>query len=175
MRMKNNILPYRNILPKIHDSCFIAYNSPIIGDVEIGAESNIWFNCVIRGDVAPIKIGANTNIQDGTIIHVSRGEDGRTEIGNNVTIGHKAMIHACTIQDESFVGMNSIIMDNAVVETGGWVAAGALVTEGKIVKAGEIWAGYPAKFFRKLTDQEKEHIKISADNYVKLAAEYKKI
>lgn len=168
----NNIFSYRNIFPQIDPSSFIAPTASIIGQVEIGKYSNIWFNTVIRGDVAPIKIGTHSNIQDGTIIHVSRGQEGQTIIGNYVTIGHKAMIHACRIEDFSFIGMNATIMDRAVIETGSWVAAGSLITEGKIVKKGEIWAGHPAKFFRKLTPLEEEHIKISAENYIKLSLEY---
>ena len=128
---------------------------------------------VLRGDVAEIVIGENTNIQDGSIIHTSR-VNGGTYIGNNVTIGHKALIHAATINDNSFIGMNASIMDKAVVESSGIVAAGALVTSGKIVKTRELWAGVPAKFVRNISDEEVENIKNSAKNYVDLAKEYMK-
>jgi len=167
-----NIFPYFNSKPKIDKSAFIAPNTSIIGDVEIGKHSGIWFNSVVRGDVAKVRIGNYTNVQDGTVIHVSRFGSGDTIIGDYVTIGHKAMIHACKLEDDCFVGMSAIIMDNAVIESGAWVATGALITEGKIVKSGEIWAGYPAKFFRKLTDAEQKYIRVSADNYAKHAAEY---
>jgi gamma-carbonic anhydrase len=165
------IMPYNGKLPIISNKAFIAPTASIIGDVEIGSGSGVWFNCVIRGDVAYIRIGENTNIQDGTVIHVTRGGF-NTIIGSNVTIGHSVIIHACELQDACFVGMGAIIMDNAVVETGAMVAAGSMVTNGKIVKSGEIWAGSPAKKFRDLTEDESRHILVSANNYKKHAQEY---
>lgn len=158
------IMPYKGISPKIEREAFIAPTSAIIGDVIIGKGSGIWFNCVLRGDVEPITIGDNTNIQDGTVIHCTR-DGGKTNIGDNVTVGHKALLHACTLQDACFIGMGAIIMDGVVVETGAMVAAGALVTPNKRVKKGEIWAGNPAKFFRKMTREETNYIMISAENY----------
>lgn len=168
---KSCILPYNNILPKIHKQSFVAPTAAIIGDVTIGKGSGIWFNSVVRGDVEPISIGENTNVQDGTVIHCTRG-GGKTVIGNNVTIGHKALIHACTLEDASFVGMGAILMDGVVVETGGMIAAGSLVTPGKIIRKGEIWAGNPAKFFRALTQAEADFILVSAENYRKHVEEY---
>jgi carbonic anhydrase/acetyltransferase-like protein (isoleucine patch superfamily) len=171
------ILPYRGeyspkgILPTISPQAFIAPGAAVIGDVEIGADSGVWFGCVIRGDVNIIRIGSRTNIQDGTVIHVTR-ETGPTHIGSNVTIGHSVLLHACTLEDDSFVGMHATVMDGAVVESGAMVAAGALVTPGKRIPKGQIWAGNPAKFFRVLTKEEQEFIPISADNYVKHAREY---
>lgn len=167
----SNIYPYFTKSPKIHPQAFIAPTAAIIGDVTIGKGSGVWFNSVIRGDVAKVIIGENANIQDGSVIHVTRGGHD-THIGNNVTIGHKAMIHACTLEDDSFVGMNAMIMDDAVIESGGWVAAGAFITSGKIVRKGEIWAGYPAKFFRMQTEEEQKYIKTSARNYAEHAKEY---
>lgn len=169
--MNDHIFSYFNKWPKISSEAFIAPNATIIGDVTIGRGSGVWFNSVIRGDVEPITIGENTNIQDGTVIHVTRG-GGKTIIGNNVTIGHKALIHACHLMDECFIGMGAIVMDKTVVETGAMVAAGSLVTNNKIVKKGEIWAGNPAKFFRNLTKEESEFIMISANNYRRHAEEY---
>lgn len=166
-----NILPYKNLFPSIAPDAFIAPNAMIIGDVHIGSQAGIWFGCVVRGDVAPVKIGARTNIQDGTVIHTSRYE-GPTIIGSGVTVGHKAILHACTLEDDCFVGMGSILMDKVVVERGGMVAAGALVTPGKRVKAGQIWAGNPAKYFRDMTDAEKAYIAESAANYVTHVEEY---
>ena len=166
------ILPYKNKQPSINKTSFIAQTANIIGEVSIGANSNIWFNTVLRGDVAKIIVGENTNIQDGSIIHVG-SNGGDTIIGNNVTIGHKCLIHAATIKDNSFIGMGAIVMDGAIIEEGAWVAAGALVTNNKIVKSGEIWAGSPAKFFRHLNQEESKHILDSARNYVVLANEYK--
>ena len=169
-----NLIKYNNIYPKIDQSAFIAPNATIIGDVTIGAHASIWFGVIIRGDVAKITIGKQTNIQDGTVIHVTRG-GGNTIIGNNVTIGHKALLHACHLEDYSFVGMGAIIMDQVVIESYAMVAAGSLVTPGKIIPKGEIWAGNPAKFLRKLTSDETKFIAISAENYCKHAKEYKVI
>ena len=167
----SNIYPYKGKTPTIEKYAFIAPTATIIGDVIIGKNSNIWFNTVLRGDVEHIVIGENTNIQDGTIVHVTH--DGYpTIIGSNVTVGHRTLIHACTLKDNCFVGMGAIIMDRAIIEPYAWVAAGALVTERKIVKSGEIWAGSPAKFFRRLTEDEKKHIDISAKNYVQYSKEY---
>jgi carbonic anhydrase/acetyltransferase-like protein (isoleucine patch superfamily) len=165
------LLSYRDKKPQIHDSAFIAEGAIIIGDVTIGEQSNIWFNSVIRGDVARVEIGKQTNIQDGTIIHTSR-YNGPTIIGDRVTIGHKALIHACTIEDEAFIGMSATIMDKAIIEKYGFVAAGALVPPGKVIKSKELWSGVPAKFTRYLTQQEVDYITESSDNYVNLAAEY---
>lgn len=166
------ILPYRGVLPTIHPSAFISPGATIIGDVHIGEETNIWPGVVIRGDVMPIRIGARTNIQDGTIVHVTRGT-GATSIGSDVTIGHQAIIHAATLEDASFVGMGSRVLDGAVVESGGFLAAGALLTPNKRVKKGEVWAGNPAKFFRPMTEDEVKYIPWSAKHYVELAKEYK--
>lgn len=178
------ILKYNNKLPKIAKTAFVAPNAVISGDVEIGENSGIWYGCVLRGDVTKITIGKNTNIQDNCVLHGTRpnhaqnktGEHGSPVIiGDNVTIGHGAIIHACRIESNSFIGMGSLIMDLAVVEEYGMLAAGAVLTPGKIIKSGQIWAGNPAKYFRDLTQKEKDYIKISADNYYKLAVEYKDI
>ena len=168
------ILPYKGVLPKISPKAFVAPSASIIGDVEIGAGSGIWFNCVVRGDVAHVKIGERTNIQDGTVIHVTR-KTGPTTIGSGITIGHKALLHACTVEDDSFVGMGATMLDFSVVERGGFLAAGALLTPKKIVKTGEMWAGNPARFFRPLTTAEADYIPVSAQHYVNLSNEYKAI
>lgn len=177
----NNIIKYRNILPKIDNSSFIADSARISGDVTIGKNSGIWYGTVIRGDVAKIKIGNYSNIQDNSVIHVTRPNHaynktgdagGPTIIGNYVTIGHSAIIHACIIEDYCFIGMGAIIMDLAKIESGAMIAAGAVITSGKIVKSGQIWAGNPGKYLRDLTQKEKDYIKISAENYWELAQEY---
>ncbi len=179
-----NILSYRNILPKIDPSAFIAHNAIISGDVIIEERSSIWYGCVVRGDVERIRIGKNTNIQDNTVIHVTRanhvanktGDHGApTLIGNNVTVGHSAIIHACIIEDNAFIGMGALIMDMARVEEYGMLAAGAVLTPGKIIKKGQLWVGNPAKYYRDLTPEEKSYIKVSADNYAELALEYKSL
>lgn len=166
------LIKYKDISPRIHESVYIAEGAYIIGDVTIAEESNIWFTTVIRGDVASVTIGKGTNVQDGVVIHTSRF-NGPTSIGDYVTIGHRAIIHACTLQTHSFIGMGAVIMDYAVVEEFGFVAAGALVSPGKVVKSGELWAGVPAKYIRDLTAEEVEHIKKSARNYITLSSEYK--
>jgi gamma-carbonic anhydrase len=179
------ILPYRNILPRIHPTAFIAPGSVVIGDVEIGAHANIWFNVVIRGDDAPIRIGAGANIQDGTIVHVSYdgfaanadgdgGERIPTIIGDDVAVGHMALLHGCRLEPGAFVGMKAMVMDRAIVESGAMVAAGSLVAPRKVVKAGELWSGSPARCSRRLKPEELEYIRWVPGHYRKLAAEYRK-
>jgi carbonic anhydrase/acetyltransferase-like protein (isoleucine patch superfamily) len=177
-----NILTYRGIVPQIDNDAFVASSAIISGDVVVGKNSGIWYGCVLRGDVAKIVIGENTNIQDNCVLHGTRPHHAQNKtgakgapviVGDNVTIGHNAIIHACTIEDFSFIGMGSILMDLSIVEKYGMLAAGAVLTPGKIVKSGQIWAGNPAKYFRDMTQIERDYIKISADNYAKLAKEYK--
>jgi carbonic anhydrase/acetyltransferase-like protein (isoleucine patch superfamily) len=165
------IRPYNNILPLIAPDAFIAEGAVVIGDVHIGSQSNVWFGCVIRGDVNTIRIGDRTNIQDGTVIHVTR-QTGPTVIGNGVTIGHSALLHACTVEDDAFIGMHATLLDKVVVESGAWVAAGAMVPPGKRIPKGQIWAGNPARFLREMTKQEIEFIPISSNNYVELSRAY---
>lgn len=166
------ILPYKGKLPIIHETAFIAPGAVVIGDVEIGAYSNVWFGCVIRGDVNTIRIGERTNIQDGTVIHVTR-VTGPTTIGSGITIGHSALLHACTLEDNCFIGMGAQVLDDAVVESKAMVAAGALVTPKKRVLSGELWAGNPAKLFRPLKQAELDFFPQSAQNYVELGQEYR--
>jgi len=171
--MPDNIIAFRGIYPKIDASAFIAPNAMIIGDVEIGAGSGIWYNCLVRGDINIIRIGKNSNIQDGTVIHVDRKKYGAF-IGDNVTVGHMCLIHACTLENNSMVGMSATVMDGAVVESGALVAAGALVPPGKIIPAGEMWAGTPARFVRKLRPSDQEMLDDIWPGYRDLADEYNK-
>ncbi len=166
-----NIIPYKGIMPKIHDTVFVAHNACVAGDVEIGEDSSIWFGVQMRGDVDVIRIGKRTNIQDGTIIHVTRKVSG-TYIGDGVTVGHAAILHACTIHDNAFIGMGAIIMDEVVVESGAMVAAGAVVTPRKRIPSGQLWGGNPAKYMRDLREDELNFFPVSADNYVRLGREY---
>jgi carbonic anhydrase/acetyltransferase-like protein (isoleucine patch superfamily) len=166
------IHPYRKIVPKIEESAFIAENVAIIGDVEIGAGTGIWYGCTLRGDVNDIKIGARTNIQDGTVIHTSLGVQG-TYIGDDVTVGHMALLHACTIGNKAFIGMQSLIMDEVVVEDEAMVAAGSMVTPRKRIPRHQLWGGRPARYMRDMTPEEIEYLQISADRYAALAQEYK--
>ena len=171
------ILPFQGVTPRIHETAFVAANAAVIGDVEIGAGASIWYGCVVRGDVNWIRIGRNTNVQDGTVIHVNSDRDGDggmpTSIGNDVVIGHMALIHACTIQDRAFIGMRAVVMDEAVVEEGAMVAAGALVTPRKVVKAGQIWAGSPARYLRDMGEAERADAAYIADHYRELAVAHR--
>ena len=171
--MGHKIIKFKNLKPKIHESVYIADGVVIAGDVTIAKNANIWFNTVIRGDVAPVTIGQNTNIQDGCVVHTSRF-DGPTNIGSNITIGHMALIHACTIEDNAFIGMQSAIMDKAIVEEFGFVGAGSLLPPGKVLKKKELWVGSPAKFIRNVTDEELDFMRGNVENYLSLSSEYKK-
>ncbi|WP_119169181.1 gamma carbonic anhydrase family protein [Algihabitans albus] len=176
------ILSYRGAFPRIHPDAFVAETAVVIGDVEIGPGSSIWYGCVLRGDVNTIRIGARTNIQDGTVIHVNRPRDGSdyresgggmaTLIGDQVTVGHSALLHACTLEDRAFVGMRATVMDQAVVARQGMVAAGALVTPRKQVASGQLWSGSPAKPMRDLSQEEIDGFGPQADHYARLGATY---
>ncbi len=165
-------LPYGKIEPSVADDAFIAPGATLIGDVEIGPESSIWFQCVLRGDVNDIRVGRRSNIQDGTVVHVTANTQG-CYIGDDVTIGHMALIHACTLEDGCFVGMKATVMDLAVVERGAMVAAGSLVPPGKIVKSGQLWAGIPAVMVRQLSDSDLELMAQTGPHYVRLAESYR--
>ncbi|MBK1663776.1 gamma carbonic anhydrase family protein [Rhodospirillum rubrum] len=167
------ILPHRGIWPRIASDAFIAPGAVVIGDVEIGARTSVWFGCVLRGDVHHIRIGARTNIQDGTIVHVTGGHLG-TIIGDDITIGHRALLHACTLESNCFVGMGAIVMDGAVVESWAMVAAGALVTPGKRVESRSLWAGSPAARKRDLSAEDIAFFPESARKYADLADIYVK-
>ena len=176
--MYKPVKPYLGVMPTIAADVFIADTAAVIGNVHIGESSSVWYNCVIRGDDAPIRIGARTNIQDGTVIHINgpRGEglpDMPTIIGDDITIGHMALIHACTLEDNCMVGMNATVMDGAVVETGALVAACALVPPGKRVPAGQLWAGSPARFVRKISESDRQMMDHIRPGYRNLAEEYR--
>lgn len=175
--MSGLIKRHAGIMPKIAADAFIAETATVIGQVEIGAGSSVWYGCVLRGDSNVIRIGARTNIQDGTVIHVNHEREGavgtKTTIGDDITVGHMALLHACTLEDGCFIGMKACVMDGVVVECGAMVAAGALVTPGKRVKRGELWAGSPAKFMRALTEKEIAYFAYSAEHYAELAASYR--
>ncbi|KAK2392547.1 Gamma carbonic anhydrase 2, mitochondrial [Trifolium repens] len=159
--------------PVIDKDVFVAPSAVVIGDVEIGKGSSIWYGSVLRGDVNSIRIGSGTNIQDNSLVHVAKsnlsGKVLPTIIGDNVTVGHSAVIHGCTVEDAAFVGMGAILLDGVVVEKNAMVAAGSLVRQNTKIPSGEVWAGNPAKFLRKLTDEEIAFISQSATNYTNLA------
>lgn len=159
------ILPVKGISPRWGNDCFIAENSTIVGDVTIGDNCSVWFNAVIRGDVHFIRIGNNTNIQDGAVIHCTY-KRASTTIGNNVSIGHNALVHGCTLRDHVLVGMGAIIMDHAVVEEFVIIAAGAIVLENTICESGFLYAGIPAKKIKPITDDQREMLKRLPENYI---------
>jgi carbonic anhydrase/acetyltransferase-like protein (isoleucine patch superfamily) len=165
------ILPYEKILPRIAPDAFVAPGAVVIGDVTIGAQASIWFGCVLRGDEDRITIGARSNLQDGTIVHVNGRRQG-TFIGDDVSVGHMALLHACTLEDGAYVGMGAQILDEGVVESGAMLAAGALLTPGKRVKKGELWAGRPAKLMRKIDKDEAIRLRQTVTNYLKRSRIY---
>jgi len=162
------IKPYLHWNPEIDASAFIAESADVIGRVKIGADSSIWYQAVLRGDVHDIEIGERSNIQDHSILHTSGGVS-PCIVGNDVTVGHRVILHGCEIQDRCLIGMGSIIMDQAVLEEGCFLAAGSLVTERKILRGGYLYAGSPAKERRELTPEEKDFLNRSARNYVEVS------
>ena len=162
------IASFLELKPEIEASAFIAATAAIIGAVRIGKNSSIWHQVTVRGDNNYITIGEGTNIQDNSCVHIDSIKH-PTIIGNFVTIGHSAIIHACTIGDYGFVGMGAIVMDGATIEATGMLAAGAMLTQGKTIPAGELWAGRPAKKMRDLTDKELTFNQRSAHHYIEVA------
>ena|SRR5690554_2810728 len=159
--------------PTYGGNCFFAENATIIGEVEMGDECSVWFNAVVRGDVYYIKMGNRVNVQDGAVIHCTYKKS-PTTIGNNVSIGHNAIVHGCTIHDDVLIGMGSIVMDDCVVESGAIVAAGAVVLQNTKVESGYIYAGVPAKKVKKVPENLKSgEIERIANNYVKYASWFK--
>lgn len=167
------ILPCREKTPIIGENCYLAPNATIVGDVEMGNDCSVWFNAVIRGDVNSIKIGDKVNIQDGAVLHCTF-EKTKLNIGNNVSIGHNALVHGCTLEDNVLVGMGAIVMDNCYVEKNALIAAGAVVLENTRVEAGSIYAGVPAKKVKQVSEEVfKDQNERIANNYVKYASWFK--
>jgi carbonic anhydrase/acetyltransferase-like protein (isoleucine patch superfamily) len=157
--------------PELGRGVFLAETAAVIGDVVIGDESSIWYGTVLRGDVMPIRVGARTSIQDNTVVHVTAGVSGTT-IGSDCTIGHAAIIHACTVEDCCLIGMGSIVLDGARIGRGSLVGAGALVTPGTDIPPGSLVLGSPARVKRSIDDKEREQIAFGATHYVELARRY---
>jgi carbonic anhydrase/acetyltransferase-like protein (isoleucine patch superfamily) len=159
--------------PALPKQGFIAPSASVVGDVKIGERSSVWYGAVLRGDVNSISVGSQTNIQDNAVVHVAKtnvgGKSLPTVIGDRVTVGHNAVLHACVIEDDAFIGMGATVMDGAVVEKGAMVAAGALVTPGVVVPSGQLWAGAPARFMRDMTADEKAFTVTSAATYAEVA------
>ena len=168
------LIPFGGKAPRIDPRAFVAPGAVLIGDIEVGAEASIWYNCVLRGDVNHIRIGARSNIQDGTVLHVDSPRPGNTAglptiIGEDVLIGHMAMVHGCILHDRAFVGLGAIVMDGCEIEGGGMLAAGALLPPGRRIPAGQLWAGRPAKYVRDLSEEELAGQQAGVDHYVALA------
>lgn len=165
--------PYQGKSPKIDPTAFIAENAVIIGDVEIGPKVSVWYNCVVRGDTNRIVIGAETNVQDGTVVHAET-VNGPTLIGKRVTIGHNAIVHGCIVEDECLIGMGAIILSYSKIGKGSLIAAGALIKEHEVVPPGTIMAGLPAKPRGSVTEPMAQRASIGCDYYLELAKEYRK-
>ena len=173
-----NIRSFQGISPVLGEGTYVDEAASVIGDVVLGDDVSIWPGTVVRGDVNYIRIGARTNVQDGSIIHVTHdgpyGKPGgfATVIGEDVTIGHAAVIHACVIEDACLIGMGATILDGAIIRKNGFVGAGALIPPGKVVESGELWLGNPAKCVRKLSEKEIEQLYYSAQHYMRLKDKY---
>lgn len=166
------LFTFDGLTPVVAADAFVAPTAAVIGDVHIGALTGIWFHCVLRGDTNFIRIGARTNIQDGTIVHVNSGNF-PTLIGDDVTIGHAAIIHACTLHHRAFVGMGATVLDGAVIEEGGMLAAGSLLTPNKVIRRNELWQGAPARLTRVMTAEERARYDRTAEDYVELARRFR--
>lgn len=167
------IRPFESKHPRIADSAYIDPTAVVIGDVEIGADASLWPNVVARGDIHSIKIGDNTNIQDGSVLHVSHDSEFAPggfalHVGRGVTVGHQVTLHGCTVEDNCLIGMCSIVMDGAVVAAGTMLGAGSLVPPGKVLEGGHLWVGRPARRVRALTADERRYLIYSAEHYVRL-------
>jgi len=165
------IVPIHGKAPRIHSSAFIAPGCRIIGNVEIGPDASIWYNCVIRADVNRIVIGARSNIQDGTVVHCDspkpkRPEGFATIIGDDVLIGHMAMVHGSILEDRAFVGLGAIVMDGCHIHSDGMLAAGAMLTQGKVIQSRQLWGGRPAKYMRDLTEEALADMQAGVQGYV---------
>ncbi len=167
------IRDYKGVFPKIHPSVFVNESAQVIGNVEIGEDSSVWFHVLIRGDVHYVRIGKRTNIQDGSLLHVTRVK-WPLILGNEITIGHGVTLHGCVIKDRCLIGMRAVLLDGAEVGEESIIGAGALVTEGMVIPPRSLAFGLPAKVVRSLTDEEVGKIRQSAENYVLLAKDYLK-
>ncbi|UBM60346.1 gamma carbonic anhydrase family protein [Marinilongibacter aquaticus] len=166
------ILPVKNISPTIPDSCWLAPNSTLVGDLQMGENCTVWFNAVVRADVNAIRIGQQVNIQDGAVIHCTYNKT-QTIIGNHVSIGHNAIIHGCQIEDEVLIGMGAIVMDGAKIGKNAIIGAGAIVTQNTVVPAGTIWVGNPAKYLKDVSEEATEVFMRTSNNYVLYSSWFK--
>ncbi|MCI0752900.1 gamma carbonic anhydrase family protein [Teichococcus vastitatis] len=168
----SNLLPFEGRLPAVDPTAFVAPTAAVIGDVEIGPDASVWYHCVLRGDTNFIRVGARSNVQDGTIVHVARGTLPAI-IGDDVTVGHACIIHACTLRNGSFIGMGATVLDGAVVEEGGMLGAGSLLPPGKRIGPNELWLGSPARLVRVMGPEEREQWKATTAHYVELSKRHR--
>lgn len=159
------ILPVNGISPKLGEDCFVAENATLVGDIVTGDRCSFWFNAVVRGDVNSIRIGNNVNIQDGAVIHCTY-QKASTTIGDNCSIGHNAIVHGCTLQNNVLIGMGAIVMDHVVVEPFSIVAAGSVVLENTVVESGHIYAGSPARKIKPISEAQRELLELLPDRYI---------
>ncbi len=170
-----SLITFEGRSPRVDANAFVAPGARLIGDVEMAADSSVWYNCVLRGDMNRIRIGARSNIQDGTVIHVDPPRPDGPEvgfpclIGEEVLIGHLAMVHGCTLHDRAFVGLGAIVMDGCEIESDAMLAAGAMLTPGKRIISGQLWAGRPARYVRDLTEADLTGMRQGVAHYVELA------
>ena len=168
------LIGFEGKAPTVDPAAFVAPGARLIGDIEIGPEASVWYNCVLRGDMNKIRIGARSNVQDGTVIHVDPPRVAGPEhgypalIGDEVLIGHLAMVHGCTLHDRAFVGLGAIVMDGCVIESDAMLAAGAMLTQGKSIPSGQLWAGRPAKYVRDLRPEDIQGMRLGVAHYVEL-------
>lgn len=169
----NQLIPFDGHTPSVHESAFVAPSATIIGDASLGADSSAFYGVVVRGDTATITVGNGSNLQDNVVLHADFGFP--TTIGDGVSVGHSAVVHGCTIEDNCLIGMSATVMNGAVVGAGSLVAGGAVVLEGAVIPPGSLVAGVPAKVRREMTEEELEHVKQNASHYVELARKHKAI
>src|SRR5690349_10411363 len=170
--MSGPLYPFEGKWPRVHPSAWIAPTAVVIGDVEIGPNSSVWYHCVLRGDTNFIRVGEGVNVQDGTIVHVNAGRE-PTIMGNQVTIGHACIIHACTLHDRAFVGMGATVLDGAVIEEAGMLAAGSVLPPGKVIGRQEMWMGNPARLRKAMSDAERAGFDRTAPHYTELSARHR--
>lgn len=167
-----SLVPYRGVLPRVDPSCFVAPTASVIGDVEVGPGSSLWFGAVLRGDVMPIRIGARTSIQDNSVVHATH-DWCETRVGDECTVGHSVVLHGCTVRDRVLVGMGSIVLDQVEIGSDVILGAGSLVTARTVIPPGVLAMGRPAKVVRELTDEERARILDAAEAYVDLVRDYR--
>ena len=171
MNLEERLSTYLNREPEVHSSAYVAPSAVLIGAVTIGPKASVWPTCVLRGDIETIEIGEGSNVQDGTVVHLA--DDLSAKVGSYVTIGHMAMIHACTIEDECLIGMKATVLDGAVIGRRSIIGAGALVTKGTVVPPGSMVLGVPGKVVRQLSEEEQAGLRTWAEKYVQVAAAHK--